>query len=68
MAQSSKVGRGVGLERREEVESRDRRRRQLKPNITLYIYPLILSDDVDQTVYHAACAVELAAEIMVDLK
>jgi hypothetical protein len=30
-------------------------------------YPLILSDDVDQTVYHAACAIELAAEIMVDL-
>ncbi len=30
-------------------------------------YPLILSDDVDQTVYHAACAIELATKIMVDL-
>lgn len=30
-------------------------------------YPLILSDDTDQTVYHAACAVQLATEIMVDL-
>ena len=30
-------------------------------------YPLILSDDVDQTVYHAACAIELATDIMVDL-
>ena len=29
-------------------------------------YPLILSDDVDQTVYHAAYAIELATEIMVD--
>jgi hypothetical protein len=30
-------------------------------------YPLIQSDDADQTVYHATCAVELASEIMVDL-
>jgi len=30
-------------------------------------YPLILSDDADQTVYHAACAVQLATEILVDL-
>lgn len=30
-------------------------------------YPLILSDDVDQTVYHATCAVQLATEILVDL-
>lgn len=30
-------------------------------------YPLILSDDGDQTVYHAACAVQLASEIMVDI-
>ena len=30
-------------------------------------YPLILSDDADQTAYHAACAVQLATEIMVDL-
>ncbi len=30
-------------------------------------YPLIQSDDADQTVYHATCAVLLATEIMVDL-
>jgi len=30
-------------------------------------YPLIMSDDVEQTVYHAACAVQLATDIMVDL-
>ena len=30
-------------------------------------YPLIQSDDADQTVYHAACAIQLATEIMVDL-
>lgn len=30
-------------------------------------YPLIMSDDAGQTVYHAACAVQLATEIMVDL-
>lgn len=30
-------------------------------------YPLIMSDDTDQTVYHAMCAVQLATEIMVDL-
>jgi hypothetical protein len=30
-------------------------------------YPLILSDDAAQTVYHAACAVELATEILFDL-
>ncbi len=30
-------------------------------------YPLIMSDDAQQTVYHAACAVQLATEIMVDL-
>lgn len=30
-------------------------------------YPLILSDDADQTVYHAGCAVQLATEIMVDV-
>jgi hypothetical protein len=34
---------------------------------TLAAYPLIMSDDTDQTVYHAMCAVELATEIMVDL-
>ncbi len=30
-------------------------------------YPLIQSDDADQTVYHATCAIKLATEIMVDL-
>jgi hypothetical protein len=30
-------------------------------------YPLIMSDDAAQTVYHAACAVELATDILVDL-
>lgn len=30
-------------------------------------YPLILSDDREQTVYHAACAVEIATDILTDL-
>lgn len=30
-------------------------------------YPLIQSDDADQTVYHITCALELATGIMVDL-
>ena len=29
-------------------------------------YPLIMIDDAEQTVYHVACAIELATEIMVD--
>ncbi len=33
----------------------------------LAAYPLILSDDARLVVYHAACAVQLATEIMVDL-
>ena len=33
----------------------------------LRAYPLIMSDDAAQTVYHAACAVELATDILVDL-
>jgi len=33
----------------------------------LAAYPLILSDDAKLAVYHAACAVQLATEIMVDL-
>ncbi len=33
----------------------------------LAAYPLILSDDAKLAVYHAACAIELATEIMVDL-
>ncbi len=34
---------------------------------TLRAYPLIMSDDAAQTVYHATCAVELATDILVDL-
>lgn len=30
-------------------------------------YPLIMSDNTQQTVFHVACAIELATEIMVDL-
>jgi len=33
----------------------------------LNAYPLIMSDDAKQTVYHAACAVQLATDIMVDV-
>jgi len=33
----------------------------------LTAYPLILSDDAEQTVYHAACALQVATEILVDL-
>jgi hypothetical protein len=33
----------------------------------LAAYPLILSDDAGLAVYHAACAAELATEILVDL-
>ena|SRR5260370_32811176 len=33
----------------------------------LAAYPLILSDDARLAVYHAACAVQLATEILVDL-
>src|SRR5437763_14180366 len=33
----------------------------------LAAYPLIMSDDTNQTVYHAACAIQLATDIMVDL-
>ena len=33
----------------------------------LATYPLILSDDAKLVVYHAACAVQLATEIIVDL-
>jgi hypothetical protein len=34
---------------------------------TLAAYPLIMSDDAKQTVYHVTCALELATDIMVDL-
>jgi hypothetical protein len=30
-------------------------------------YPLIMSDDAGQTVYHVACALELATDLLVDL-
>ncbi len=30
-------------------------------------YPLVMSDDPAQTVYHVACALELATDILVDL-
>jgi hypothetical protein len=30
-------------------------------------YPLIMSDDASQTVYHAACALQLATEVLVDV-
>jgi len=30
-------------------------------------YPLIMSDDPEQTVYHATCALELATDLLVDL-
>ena len=33
----------------------------------LATYPLILSDDVGQTVYHITCALELATDLMVDV-
>ncbi len=33
----------------------------------LTTYPLIMSDDAERTVSHAACAVELATDLLVDL-
>ena len=33
----------------------------------LAAYPLIMSDDAKQTVYHVTCALELATDLMVDL-
>ena len=30
-------------------------------------YPLIMSDDTSQTVYHVACALELVTDLLVDL-
>jgi len=30
-------------------------------------YPLIMSDDPGKTIYHVACALELATDILVDL-
>ena len=35
--------------------------------LALSEYPLMMSDDAAQTVYHAACALQLATEILVDL-
>jgi hypothetical protein len=34
---------------------------------TLDAYPLIMSDDAKQTVYHITCALELATDIIVDV-
>jgi hypothetical protein len=34
---------------------------------TLAVYPLVMSDDAKQTVYHVTCALELATDLMVDL-
>ena len=34
---------------------------------TLAAYPLIMSDDAKQTVYHISCALELAVDILVDI-
>jgi hypothetical protein len=34
---------------------------------SLNAYPLIMSDDPKQAVYHASCAVQLATEILVDI-
>jgi hypothetical protein len=33
----------------------------------LAAYPLIMNDGRDQTVYHVACALELATDLLVDL-
>ncbi|HLZ58840.1 MAG TPA: hypothetical protein VKR06_18010 [Ktedonosporobacter sp.] len=33
----------------------------------LHAYPLIVGDDPQQSVYHIACAVELATDILLDL-
>ncbi len=34
---------------------------------TLATYPLIMSDDADQTVYHITCALELASDLLADV-
>ncbi len=33
----------------------------------LAAYPLILSDDAGQTVYHVTCALELASDLLADI-
>ena len=33
----------------------------------LAAYPLVMSDDARQTVYHVTCALELATDLLVDL-
>ncbi len=33
----------------------------------LAAYPLIMSDDTDQTVYHVTCALELASDLLADI-
>ncbi|GAC1308399.1 MAG: hypothetical protein NVSMB27_46050 [Ktedonobacteraceae bacterium] len=33
----------------------------------LHAYPLIMSDDAQQKVYHPACAIQLATDLLVDV-
>jgi hypothetical protein len=33
----------------------------------LAVYPLLMSDDAKQTVYHVPCALQLATDLLVDL-
>ncbi|GAC1669992.1 MAG: hypothetical protein PVS3B3_39860 [Ktedonobacteraceae bacterium] len=33
----------------------------------LTAYPLIMSDDAEQTVYHITCALELASDVLTDV-
>ena len=35
--------------------------------LALANYPLVMSDDVGQTVYHVPCALQLAADLLTDL-
>lgn len=35
--------------------------------LALADYPLVMSDDVEQTVYHVTCALQLAADLLTDL-
>jgi hypothetical protein len=51
--------------RRAGVESLDERCPYC--GLALASYPLIMSDDPKQTVYHVACALQLTTEILVDL-
>jgi hypothetical protein len=48
-----------------EIESLDQRCSYCSK--VLYAYPLIMGDDPRHSVYHIACAVELATDILLDL-